>query len=257
MVLNEQHFRGDWVRFWGKVEWEGRKKGEPMGLRGVPTAKVNLIVHDAKEIKASVFRKSHNLVTISAPHVIHVGKKVLAMCHNLTEARFDAAEVVGENAFFFCDTLKSVTIPNVISIGKHSFNGCKDLRHIKINPNFVVGEASFAFCHSLFALAASTNFKREPGDGSKHKTKIVLRYLRWRNENDEQREQFHTMKLMLRLSNWQNDSKKRGNNITGEIRCTPKDRLTAFLLQNEDPAEHILSFFGEKRGYGDLRAASK
>ena len=56
---------------------------------------------------------------------------------------------------------------------------------------------------------------------------------------------------MLKLCNYHIDKK------TEVVRATPHDRLAHFLLDNEDLASHILSFFGMKWGEKDLRNASK
>ena len=55
---------------------------------------------------------------------------------------------------------------------------------------------------------------------------------------------------MLKLCNYHIDKK------TEVVRATPHDRLAHFLLDNEDIAIHILSFFGMKWGVHDLRNAS-
>ena len=104
---------------------------------------------------------------------------------------------------------------------------------------------------SLLAFAASTNFEKEPDETD---TQLISCYLRWRRDNDEQREQYHTVLLMLKLCNWLNDKK-----IGGPRRCElqKNDRLANFLFKSPDPASYILSFFGEKRGKGDLRDVSK
>ena len=58
---------------------------------------------------------------------------------------------------------------------------------------------------------------------------------------------------MIKLSNFHEDNK------TGKIRCEPLDRLSKFLFKHKDAGvtSHVLSFLGEKRGYGDLRNATK
>lgn len=42
------------------------------------------------------------------------------------------------------------------------------------------------------------------------------------------------------------------------VRCEPIDPISKFMFKNKDAGvtSHILSFLGEKRGYGDLRGGS-
>ena len=58
---------------------------------------------------------------------------------------------------------------------------------------------------------------------------------------------------MLKLSDWH-----KGKD-TGVVRCWPVDSVSKFLFKHMDGGvtSHILFFFSEKRGYGDLRCASK
>ena len=59
--------------------------------------------------------------------------------------------VLGEEAFYDCDSLTSVTIPNsVTSIGESAFSGCSGLTSVTI-PNSVtsIGESAFYSCDGL------------------------------------------------------------------------------------------------------------
>jgi len=59
---------------------------------------------------------------------------------------------------------------------------------------------------------------------------------------------------MIKLCNWRIDKKTEDN-----PRCWPVDPVSKFMFKYKDAGviSHILSFFGEKRGYGDLRGATK
>lgn len=218
------------------------------------TAKVHLIVNDDGAFLENALMSSRNLSTVVAPHITGVRDGAFSHCKRLSEVVLPSTIAVGRFGFNDAPSLTIAELPNVISIEMQAFAGCFALRHVTLPPNdgiFTIEMHAFSNCISLHALAASTNFVKRTNETE---TELLTRYLIWRNENDRQREQFHTMKVMLELCSWHID--KDTGETTGEVRCTPHDILSNFLFENEDPAKHILSFFGEKRGKGDLRDAS-
>ena len=82
---------------------------------------------------------------------------------------------------------------------------------------------------------------------------MITHYLRWRCENDRQKDVFHTYKTSIKLSNWHHDKN------TGVVRALPVDPVSKFVFKHKGAGvtSRILSFFGEKRGDGDLRGATK
>lgn len=88
---------------------------------------------------------------------VKVGKEIEeAYGHNLNYL-IDSAEIsngvkkLGEDAFFFCESLKSVKLPDSLEvIGKNAFSGCKNLKNINI-PDSVkeIIEGAFAGCDNL------------------------------------------------------------------------------------------------------------
>ena len=70
---------------------------------------------------------------------------------------------------------------------------------------------------------------------------------------DDNKEQFKQCHLMFKLSNWHM------NKGTVVVSCEPVDQVSKFMFKHKNAgvASHILSLLGEKRGYGDLRDATK
>jgi len=254
----EDEYGGDWGRLWKRVEGlkrtvEVKERKKWQYTYESATTKVHLIVNDERctVLGVHVFEWSLNVWKLTAPHVSEVLESAFQSCANLTEVNLPCVNRVGEYVFFSCRKLRKITIPNAISIGRGAFRDCYALRHITLPPSVKVKKYAFYSCLSLHALAASTNL--EVVSDNETDTELLTRYLLWRNENDRQREQFHAIKLMLKLCNWHTDKK------TGVVRCEveKQDCLANFLFQNEDPVKHILSFFGEKKGGGNLRELTK
>lgn len=112
----------------------------------------------------------------------------------------------------------------------------------------------FDYCCSLEALAASADFDITKGrDSWSCILPGIVQYLDWRFEMDDNKEQFKQWYLMLNLSNYHNIKH------TGVVRCQPIDAVSKFLFKhmNAGITSHVLSYFGKKRGYGDLRGAFK
>ena len=154
--------------------------------------------------------------------------------------------------------MTNVRLPNATSIGECAFEGCCALRHITLHPNVNIGECAFHSSRSLEVLATCAGVwldKRDRTfDGYLNPTVATTRYLKWRCENDRQKDVFHTYKTSIKLSNWHHDK-----NTGSDIFCLPVDPVSTFMFKYKGAGvtSHIFSFFGEKRGCGDLRNATK
>lgn len=66
-------------------------------------------------------------------------------------------DVIGDYAFFGCDSLKSVTIPDCVTkIGKNAFDNCTSLESVAV-PDSVkeIGANAFANCYNLVDVRMS------------------------------------------------------------------------------------------------------
>ena len=61
---------------------------------------------------------------------------------------------IGEDAFFWCNSLESITIPDsVTTIGDNAFSSCTSLTNITIPDNVTtIGDYAFAWCNSLESI---------------------------------------------------------------------------------------------------------
>ena len=84
---------------------------------------------------------------------------LFAGCQNTTIP--NSVTIIGEDAFFSCESLTSVTIPNsVTSIGDGAFGGCTSLTSVTI-PNSVtsIGWTAFSGCTSLTSVTIPNSVK--------------------------------------------------------------------------------------------------
>jgi hypothetical protein len=135
------------------------------------------------------------------------------------------------------------------------------LRHITHPDVEFDKESEFFRCLSLEVLAASANFEIDTGDkngnGNNDPTRGITRYLKWRNESDfARKEQMYTYIAMTKLCFVDEDDPN-----APPARAEPNDPISKFLVEkcmgDTGIGRHILSFFGETRGKGDLRGATK
>jgi hypothetical protein len=140
-----------------------------------------------------------------------------------------------------------------------AFAHCYDLRHITLHPDVEVDKCAFYPCLSLEVLATSTNFEIDTGDkttgGSNDPTRGITRYLKWRNKSDAARkDRMYTYMAMIKLCFVDEDDPN-----APPPRAKPNDPVAKFLAEcgEEGIVRSILSFFGETRGKGDLRGATK
>jgi hypothetical protein len=177
----------------------------------------------------------------------------------LVEVVLPNANTLGSQAFDLCHSLRKVALPSARSIGEYAFADCYDLRHITLHPDLEVDGCPFLRCLSLEVLAASTNFEIDTGDktigGSNDPTRGITRYLKWRNENDAARkERMYTYMTMYKLCEHDEEDP-----LAPPPRAKPNDPIAKFFVEcgEEGIARTVLSFFGETRGKGDLRGATK
>mmetsp|Transcript_1150 Transcript_1150/g.2117 ORF Transcript_1150/g.2117 Transcript_1150/m.2117 type:complete len:318 (-) Transcript_1150:28-981(-) len=255
-----KEYDGDWGRLKATIEGIDRRDEE----KKVATAKVHLIIQDewVGEIGELAFIGSRNLWKVTALHASLVRRFAFCGCRSMTEAVLPAAFIIDLDSFSCCDSLINVSLPNATSIGKGSFNSCYALCHVTLAPTVDVAKYTFHASLSLEVLATCAGFELDTGDtntyGRLDPTVAITRYLKGLCAKDrQQRDVFLTYNIMLALCNHHID-KKTGKK-TGDIRAWPQkhDRLANFLLDNEDAARHILSYFGMKWGKNDNRNASK
>ena len=141
------------------------------------------------------FEWSKNLwkVTATCASGVHAG--AFRGCENLNEAILPCANI-GNGSFENCSKLTNVRLPNATSIGRYAFEDCFALRHITLHPNFNIVEVAFFRSLLLEVLATSAGFELDTGDefkdGTLNPTVAITRYLKWRCENDRQKDVFHT-----------------------------------------------------------------
>lgn len=256
-----EEYGGDWSRLKAEVEGIGRTDEH----RKLATAKVHVILkdEDCDVIGDRAFWRSKNLWKVTAMHALEVGVSAFSFCKILTEATLPAVKNVAEGSFSDCRNLTNVRLPNATSIGVIAFFECYTLRHVTLHPTVAIATKAFISSTSLEVLATCAGFELDTGDRYHYTIRLdpsvaITNYLKSQNELDrQQRDVFLTYNLMLALCNHHID-KKTGKK-TGDIRAWPEEHelLANFLFNNEDPARHILSFFGMNWGEHDLRKASK
>ena len=262
--------REKWEKVKEKVEMmrrtsEEEEKDEDDECYVVTTALVQLVISDraVREIGEDAFGDCVNLWKIKAPFIEEVGMCALEKsCENLVEVVLPNVNTVNAYAFDSCPSLRKVTLPSARSIGEDAFSDCYDLRHITIHPDVEVDKCAFLRrCLSLEVLAASTNFEIDTGDkdgmGYNDPTRGITHYLHWRNESDLAcKEQMYTYMVMTTLCFVDEDDPN-----APPARAEPNDPVSEFLVEkcmgDTGIGRHILSFFGETRGKGDLRRATK
>jgi hypothetical protein len=255
-----------WEKVKEKVEMMGRTSEEEEKEDGdylVTTARVELVISDpaVREIGHHAFEGCVNIWKIRAPFVEEVGEYAFLNCRNLVEVVLPNVNTVNNRAFQLRTCLRKVALPNARSIVEYAFGYCYDLRHITLHPDVEVDRWAFSYCLSLEVLAASTNFEIDTGDktpgGNNDPTRGITRYLKWRNESDAARkEQMYAYMVMTKLCFV---DEKDPN--APPARAKPNDPISKFLVEkcmgDTGIGRHLLSFFGETRGKGDLRAATK
>ncbi len=135
--------------------------------------------------------------------LIEIEQYAFYSCKALSELEFDRLEVIGNDAFSHCSSLRSINLPSVRRVGKYAFyfctkltwavfdekleriekyafDECIALRRIAIplKDSLIVGDDSFYNCHNLSRI--------DTLDGEIHKTISSLHMETWRNEMQEE-----------------------------------------------------------------------
>jgi len=238
----------DFEKEYGNDWWSLKREVD----RKAQIAKVHLVMNDEEYTvleRGALFGCS--LWSCSMPYVTKIYKDSFRSCKNLWEVNLPDCITIEAAAFVGCYNLARIALPKARLIGRDAFYACRKLRYVTLDPDVEVKIRNSAFqsCPSLRVLAVSTNFNTTRPDP----TNGIASFLRWRNDNDRQRDVWITYTQMFALSNWHYGKNRR-------IRCEPADSLASFLFENKDNAgvtPHILSYFGEKRGMGDIRHYNK
>ena len=100
-------------------------------------------VYDSRKNCNAIMEKEHNML--------------LKGCNNTTIP--NDIEIIGPNAFAYCDTLTSVTIPNSVTIiGGNAFEGCTSLNDITISGGVTqIGDYTFKGCTGLSSITLPEN----------------------------------------------------------------------------------------------------
>ena len=253
------------VEMMRRTSEEEEKREDDYGVERyvVTTVLVHLVISDRaiREIGYDAFDGCVNLWKTQAPFVEEVGSAVFQSCRSLVEVVLPNVNTMNRDAFLSCYGLRKVALPKARSIGWRAFAHCYDLRHITLHPDVEVARGAFYLCLSLEVLAASTNFEIDTGDkipgGRNDPTRGITHYLKWRNESDfARKEQMYTYMAMTKLCYVDKDDP-----LAPPPRAKPNDPISKFLVErcmgDTGIGRHILSFFGETRGEGDLRGATK
>lgn len=91
--------------------------------------------------------------SITLPNsIVRIGASAFGKCIKLETVIFpEKLELIGESAFWNCESLKSVDIPSgIIRIERHTFSWCKSLESVKIPEGVrTIGEEAFEYCDEL------------------------------------------------------------------------------------------------------------
>ncbi len=169
---------------------------------------VNLIEvegHDKlKKIEENAFRFCHNLRWVKRmTGLIEIERTAFYECVALSDVDFGKLEIIGQNVFGYCESLRSINMPSIRRVGvgafqscdaltdaalgkdlerieRAAFNGCAVLRRIVIplKGNLVFDEHAFTLCENLSRVDVL--------DGGIHKTISSLHLKTWRNEMKEE-----------------------------------------------------------------------
>ena len=126
-------------------------------------------------IGASAFEDSSNLLSAinvstensyfsSLDGVLYNKEKTELICYpaGRSETSYtipNSVKVIGDSAFFWCNSLSSITIPNSVkSIGNSAFSGCGRLSSITIPKSVTsIGDYAFYYCSRLTTVTIPNN----------------------------------------------------------------------------------------------------
>lgn len=118
---------------------------------------VTIIGEDA--FTSGMFTPNTNLTSVMIPDSITIiGEFAFFQCDSLTNVMIgNSVTSIGDRAFYSCNSLTSVTIPHsVISIGESAFYSCTSLTNVMIGHGLTsIGEIAFLRCQSLIAITVA------------------------------------------------------------------------------------------------------
>ncbi len=85
-----------------------------------------------------------------------IGEGAFRKCSTVTSVVLeDTVEVIEDECFTECISLRTIALPGVRSIGRLAFNGCSALSEVDLMKASVIGEGAFEHCRSLESLVLS------------------------------------------------------------------------------------------------------
>ena len=97
-----------------------------------------------------------------ADSVQMIGEWAFYWCESLTSVEMPSVHTVGEGAFLSCTSLTSVEMPKVQTIGERAFSYCDFLTSVEMLNVHTIGSQAFEYCESLtsayFYSDAPTSF---------------------------------------------------------------------------------------------------
>ena len=159
--------------------------------------------------------------------------------------------------FQHCTKLRRIELPSARELSGRAFYGCHDLRNLILRPDVELhGDDVFTQCRLLRCLAASTKFVFGSMETTDVNTTVIL-YLKWRNLVDVNKELFTTITSLLKLCSLCHVSPRNPLSATAPYPHLRSSMICMSTNVGRGINRHILSFLGERRGYGDLREATK
>ncbi|GMH53898.1 hypothetical protein TrRE_jg960, partial [Triparma retinervis] len=137
-----------------------------------------------------------------------------------------------------------ILLANFLHLGSASGSLRKGLRGRERNESIKISESARKYRDVMEIWGGR-------GEGER----FIRAYLKWRNESDAARkERMYTYMTMVKLCEHDEEDPK-----APPPRAKPNDPIAKFLVEcgEEGIVRTILSFFGETRGKGDLRGATK
>ena len=150
-ALEEEKARADAEKAEFQAQVDAQKKQQQPSPS--PESDFNYEIRNGKATITKYTGKGGDVVipdTLGGYPVSIVGDKAFYKCDSLTNVTIpDSVKSIGVNAFYGCGSLTSVTIPSsVTSIGGSAFYGCSSLKSITI-PSSVTSIGSYTFYECL------------------------------------------------------------------------------------------------------------